>query len=166
MANENQFQAPVTIEPDTPASAAPSDDKPAVQYLAESAAFGLGSIFPPGFYSLFDFLFTPEERAQAEADYAKAQAEAQKANPEPELEFTVRFVGPGDPVSDADRESYLKWCEGEKERQALIRKNDERERLAYERECLAYLKRREAMISFDHSEEQAPNEGEPKGWVN
>jgi hypothetical protein len=35
----------------------------------------------------------------------------------------IRFVKPGDPVSEADREAYAKWCEGEKERQESIRKN-------------------------------------------
>jgi hypothetical protein len=42
----------------------------------------------------------------------------------------VRFVKPGDPVSDADRESYAKWCEMDKERQALIRKNSDEEHIA------------------------------------
>jgi ParB-like chromosome segregation protein Spo0J len=37
----------------------------------------------------------------------------------------IRFVKPGDPVSDADREAYAKWCGGGKERQGSIRKNPE-----------------------------------------
>lgn len=37
----------------------------------------------------------------------------------------IRFVKPGDPVSEADREAYAKWCEGEKKRQESIRKNSE-----------------------------------------
>jgi hypothetical protein len=44
--------------------------------------------------------------------------------------FDIRFVKPGDPVSDADRESYAKWCEMDKERQALIRKNSDEKRIA------------------------------------
>jgi len=46
----------------------------------------------------------------------------------------VRFVKPGDPVSDADRESYAKWCEMDRERQALIRKNSDEERIVKEAE--------------------------------
>jgi hypothetical protein len=46
----------------------------------------------------------------------------------------VRFVKPGDPVSDADREAYAKWCEMDQERQALIRKNSDEERIAKEAE--------------------------------
>jgi ParB-like chromosome segregation protein Spo0J len=37
----------------------------------------------------------------------------------------IRFVKLGDPVSEADREAYAKWCEGEKERRGSIRKNSE-----------------------------------------
>lgn len=68
-----------------------------------------------------------------------------------DIDIQIRFVKPDDPISDADREAYAKWCEGDRKRQELIRKNAEAQRLAY-------LKRCEAVISFDRLEEQQGNE--------
>jgi len=100
---------------------------------------GSGSLFA----GLFGGLFTAETQARAARD---TESGAQKA-PEGEVTINVRFVKPDDPISDGDREAYLKWCEGKGERRALMLEKSEAERIAY-------WKRYEADIAFW------------EGWVN